>query len=55
MGEAKARRHESEWRQAMTHFHIRLAAMPLLFAPFTAFGQSVPNALSVEWQGLERR
>jgi quercetin dioxygenase-like cupin family protein len=35
----------------MTHFLIRLAAMPLLIAPLTSFGQSVPNALSVEWQG----
>ena len=36
----------------MAHVPIGLAAsMLLLLAPLTAFGQSVPDGLSVEWQG----
>src|SRR6516225_8391214 len=51
-GQVKGSVQQSEWRQAMTRFLTKLAASTLLlFAPLTAFGQSVPNALSVEWQG----
>ena len=36
----------------MAHVPIGLAAsMLLLLAPLTAFGQPVPDGLSVEWQG----
>jgi quercetin dioxygenase-like cupin family protein len=36
----------------MAHVPIGLAAsMLLLLAPLTAFGQPVPDSLSVEWQG----
>ena len=36
----------------MAHLPIGLAASTLLLlAPLTTFGQSVPDALSVEWQG----
>src|SRR3954467_2279184 len=39
-------------RKAMAHVPIGLAAsMLLLLAPLTAFGQPVPDGLSVEWQG----